>query len=200
MSERSGQWKWSAKKIADNKFSMRFPTAKMILDYANFNHGVKGLDVQFTMEPWTSAMGAKGQLQQAWFRVSGIPIDQRGLRKIAKIGGLVGKTLVIDERTRFNKDFARLKIAWRYVNKVPYSAESTLGLYIYDFFFEKQSSQFHEEDNQRTAERVEIPESQPCPKKQKTNNRPGSAGASGSKSGKIVAEGSIKSGGKHVSF
>ena len=74
-----------------------------------------------------------------------------------------------------------------------------MGLYIYDFFFEKQSSQFHEEDNQRTAERVEIPESQPCPKKQKTNNRPGSAGASGSKSGKIVAEGSIKSGGKHLS-
>ena len=125
MSEGSGQWKWSVKKIADNKFSMRFPTAKMILDYANFNLGVKGLDVQFTVEPWTSAMGARGQLQQAWFRVSGIPIDQRGLIKIAKIGGLVGKTLVIDERTRFNKDFARLKIACRYVNKVPYSAEST---------------------------------------------------------------------------
>jgi len=78
----NGQWKWSAKKIAENKFSMRFPTAKMILDYANFNLGVKGLDVQFTVEPWTSAMGAKGQLQQAWFRVSGIPIDQRGLREL----------------------------------------------------------------------------------------------------------------------
>lgn len=73
----SGQWKWSAKKIADNKFTMRFLTAKMILDNAKFTLGVKGLDVQFTVEPWNLAMGAKGQLKQAWFRVNGIPIDQR---------------------------------------------------------------------------------------------------------------------------
>jgi len=73
----SGQWKWLAKKIADNKFTMRFLTAKMILDNAKFTLGVKGLDVQFTVEPWNLAMGAKGQLKQAWFRVNGIPIDQR---------------------------------------------------------------------------------------------------------------------------
>lgn len=28
----SEHWKWSARKIADNKFTMRFPNAKMVLE------------------------------------------------------------------------------------------------------------------------------------------------------------------------
>jgi len=55
----SAQWKWSARKIADNKYSMRFPTAKMVMDYSNFNLGIKGVDAQFTFEPWPSYMGPK---------------------------------------------------------------------------------------------------------------------------------------------
>ena len=47
----SAQWKWSARKIADNKYSMRFPTAKMVMDYNNFNLGIKNVDAQFTIEP-----------------------------------------------------------------------------------------------------------------------------------------------------
>ena len=70
-------------------------------------------DELMVIEPWKSSMGAKGQLQQAWFKVSGIPIDQRGLRTIAKIGGLVGKTISIDEQTRFRHNYVRVKIACR---------------------------------------------------------------------------------------
>ena len=142
----SAQWKWSAKQIADNKYTMRFPTAKMLLDYSNFNLGIKGVDVQFTIEPWTSTIGAKGQLQMAWFRVKGIPLDQRGLRTITKIGGLVGKTMVIDESTRFNRDFVRIKLACRDVELVPPSAECALGMYLYDFFFERESPVENDQD------------------------------------------------------
>ena len=134
----SAQCKWSAKQIADNKYSMRFPTAKMVLDY-NFYLGIKGAEVQFTIEPWSSNLGAKVQIQHAWFKVKGIPLDQRGLRTIAKIGGLVGKTMVIDESTRFNREFVRVKIACRNVDLVPASAECALGLFLYDFFFEKET-------------------------------------------------------------
>jgi hypothetical protein len=94
-------WKWSAKQIAHNKFSMRFPNAKMVQDYSFFKLGKKDDDTQMVIEPWNSSMGAKGKLQQAWFKVSGIPVDQRGLRTIAKVGGLVGKIMAIDENTRF---------------------------------------------------------------------------------------------------
>jgi len=41
----SEHWKWIARKIADNKFAMRFPSAKMVLEYSKFDLGVKGLDV-----------------------------------------------------------------------------------------------------------------------------------------------------------
>ena len=113
---------------------MKFPNAKMVQDYSNFKLGVKDGDELMLIEPWNSSMGAKGKLQVAWFKVSGIPIDQRSLRTIAKVGGFVGKTLVIDENTRFRQDFVRVKIACRDVNQVPSSVECNLGLYIYDFF------------------------------------------------------------------
>ena len=93
------QWRWSARKIADNKFSMRFPNAKIIQDYSMFRLGVKNSETQMIIEPWTSSLWAKGQLQQAWFKVKGIPVDQRSIRTIAKVGGLVGKTMEIDENT-----------------------------------------------------------------------------------------------------
>jgi hypothetical protein len=68
-------WRWTAKQVADNKFTMRFPNAKMVQDYSNFNLGTKKGDVQMMIEPWSSSLGAKGVLQQSWFRVKGIPVD-----------------------------------------------------------------------------------------------------------------------------
>jgi len=67
------------------------------------------------IEPWTSSIGAKGMLQQAWFRVKGILVDQRSIRTISRVGGLVGKTVEIDEATRYKADYVRVKIAYRYV-------------------------------------------------------------------------------------
>jgi hypothetical protein len=43
----------------------------MVLEYSKFDLGIKGMDVQFCIEPWTSSLSAKGQLQQAWFKVRG---------------------------------------------------------------------------------------------------------------------------------
>jgi hypothetical protein len=49
----------------------------------------------------------------------------------------VGKTLEIDEKTRYRNDYVRMRIACRDVTQVPAVAESSLGLFIYDFFFER---------------------------------------------------------------
>jgi hypothetical protein len=45
--------------------------------------------------------------------VTNIPGDQRSIRTIAKVGGLVGKVIEIDERSRFRADYIRVKIACR---------------------------------------------------------------------------------------
>jgi hypothetical protein len=112
---------------------MRFPNAKMVQDYSRFNLGMKSVDAQIIIEPWSSSTGAKGKLQQAWFKVSGIPVDQRGIRTITKVGGLVGKTVAIDENNRYNPEYVRIKIACRDVKEVPESAEGNLGMHIFDF-------------------------------------------------------------------
>jgi hypothetical protein len=90
------------------------------------------------IETWSPAVGAKGVLQTAWFRVSGIPADQRSIKTLAKIGGLVGKVLEIDEGSRYRYDYVRLKIASRDVTRVPKTAESFLGMYLIDFGFERE--------------------------------------------------------------
>ena len=37
----STHWKWSARQVADNKYTMRFPTPKMLSDFSNFILGIK---------------------------------------------------------------------------------------------------------------------------------------------------------------
>ena len=70
---------------------MRSPNTKMVQYYNNFKLGKKDGDAQMVIESQNSSMGEKGQLQQAQFKVSGIRVDYRGIRTIAKVGGLVGK-------------------------------------------------------------------------------------------------------------
>lgn len=56
-------WKWTARPMAENKFTMRFPSTKMVSDYSQFKLGMKNSDEQMLIEPWSSSIGAKGQLQ-----------------------------------------------------------------------------------------------------------------------------------------
>jgi hypothetical protein len=70
--------------------------------------------------------------------VKDILVDQRSIRTIAKVEGLIGKVMEIDESTRFRADYVRVKIACRYVQKVPKTAESTLGIHLHDFIFERE--------------------------------------------------------------
>ncbi|CAN6179483.1 unnamed protein product [Urochloa humidicola] len=144
---------------------MRFPTAKMVLDYSKFNLVIKGANAQIEITPWDSAMTAKGKLQVAWFKVRGIPVDQRGIRTIAKVGGLVGKTMKIDESTRYKPEYVRIQIACRDIMQVPASAEGNLGLHIYDFFFDlDEPIPVGKEKNKNTVS-VEDSQIQPSPKK-----------------------------------
>jgi hypothetical protein len=57
-------WKWSARKIANNKFSLRFPDARMVQVYNNFKSmTLKAVNAQIVVDPWSSSVGAKGELQ-----------------------------------------------------------------------------------------------------------------------------------------
>ena len=56
-------WRWSARNIAENKFTMRFPDAQMVQVYSNFKSlGLRDADAKIMVEPWSSSAGAKGEL------------------------------------------------------------------------------------------------------------------------------------------
>ena len=158
-------WKWSAKQVTESKFTMRFPNAKMVLDYSQFILGVLDGNAQMKIEPWSSSLGAKGQLQLAWFKIRGIPIDQRNIRTIVKVGGLVGKVMTIDEKARYNPDHVRVRIACRDVLAVPKTAESTLGIYLYDFQFELEGDTSYSEPGQSSRVKINDLDHQPNSKK-----------------------------------
>jgi hypothetical protein len=143
-------WRWSARSVGDNKFVMRFPDPKMIGDLGYFRPlGMRTAKAQITIDPWTPAVNAKGCLQKGWFRISGIPMEQRSLVTIAKVGGLVGKVIEIDERTRLRNEYVRARIACRDVTVVPGVVEGSLGLFLYDFFFERE---IHSEEDEQFLE------------------------------------------------
>jgi hypothetical protein len=102
-------------------------------------------------------------------------VDQRSIRTIAKVGGLVGKTMDIDEKTRYNPEFVRIKIACRDVEAVPESAEGNLGIYIYDFFYEKEEDEENNRWREREGIKVDKSNHQPSFKKMKTHHEKGGA-------------------------
>jgi hypothetical protein len=92
---------------------------------------------------------------------------------------LVGKTIAINESTRYNPEFVRINIACREVEVVPKCAEGDLGMFIYDFLFEREDLEGMKNGKQKEAIRVETPRYQLSPKKMKTSHEIGSADKGG---------------------
>ena len=117
----------------------------------------------------------------------------------------MGKTLLIDESTRFNRDFVRLKIACRDVNLVPPSAECSLGMLLYDFYFEKDEPVEDNQDVLKTKIQVDSADGrQSTVKKLKTSQTSGDVVGTGvdaqTSLGENVSSTYGKSGGKDVKW
>lgn len=75
----SSTWRWFAKKISDNKFQMKFPTAQKVEELPFFTgmemRTVAG--IEFKVEKWNHFVGAKAKIETAWFRIFGLPAEKR---------------------------------------------------------------------------------------------------------------------------
>jgi hypothetical protein len=58
-------------------------------------------------------------LQEAWFRVRGVPFDKRSEESMAYVGSLIGATSDVDETTLNRIDYVRVKIVAKDISKVP---------------------------------------------------------------------------------
>jgi hypothetical protein len=133
-------WRWYAKKIADKKFQMKFPTASKVEELAFFNgmemRTVPG--VKFKVDKWNPHVGAKAEIDTAWFRISGIPMEKRPEKKAALIASLVGIPIEVDKSNLKRGDYIRVKIECRDISKVPARVEGLLDRHFYDFTFQRE--------------------------------------------------------------
>jgi hypothetical protein len=132
-------WRWTARKVADNMFTVRFPNALLIQEWACFNPiSMRSVKAKIHIASWNGSVGAKWELQQAWFRVRGVPYDKRSAKTLAYVGSLVGLTTEVDKSTLNIADYVRVKIAAKDVSKIPESTEGAIIPYMYDFFYERE--------------------------------------------------------------
>ncbi|TVU44513.1 hypothetical protein EJB05_03957, partial [Eragrostis curvula] len=132
-------WRWTARPVGDNKFTVRFPIAQLIKDWGHFRPlGLRTVQAQIAIDPWTPAIEAKPEMQQAWFRVRGIPYDKRSEKTLAYVGSLVGSVTDIDERSLHKLEYVRMKICCRDVTKVPATAEGAIIPFLYEFSYERE--------------------------------------------------------------
>jgi hypothetical protein len=66
----SESWRWTTRSIIENRYLMRFPNPKMIKEWGYFDSlPMKSVNAQMKVNAYNSSLGAKGELQQAWFRI-----------------------------------------------------------------------------------------------------------------------------------
>lgn len=80
----------------------------------------------------------------------------------------MGKTVTIDEKTRHKIEYVRVKIACRDITRVPASAESSLGMMIYDFFFEREVIEENDKEKTKIGLQADTAADQPALKKMRT--------------------------------
>jgi hypothetical protein len=133
-------WRWYAKKIADGKFKMKFPTTNKVEELSFFTgmemRTVPG--ITFKVDKWNPHIGAKTEIASAWFRIAGIPTEKRTEKRVAMIASLVGIPLEVDKNNLKKWDYVRVKIGCRDVTKVPAKVEGLLDLHFYDFTFQRE--------------------------------------------------------------
>jgi hypothetical protein len=117
-------WRWTARKVADNTFTIRFPNSLLIEEWSCFNpismHSVKA---KLHIAAWNGLVETKGELEMGWFRVRGVPYDKRSKATMAYVGSLVGATVEVDKSTLGRTNYVRVKIVARDISKVPKRVE-----------------------------------------------------------------------------
>ena len=105
-------WRFYGKMITKNEFQMTFPNAKCIDELSHFGGLFMKTKPQVMLEikKWVGDVEPKAKLEEAWFRVKGIPMKFRDKSTIFYIASLAGRPLALDKNTIRNFGFVRVKI------------------------------------------------------------------------------------------
>ena len=77
-------------------------------------------------------------MEEAWFRIRGIPLKYREKCTICYVAGLAGKPLALDKNSMRNFSYVRVKLGCKDVTLVPNVREAELEYKFYDFQFSRE--------------------------------------------------------------
>ena len=113
-------WRFNARPINDVEFLMRFPSARSIDDFHFGKVFMKTIpDAIIQLSKWNGDLEPVEWLEEAWFRIVGIPMKFREKSTVFYVASLVGKPLALDKNSLRNLAYVRVKIACLDVSLVP---------------------------------------------------------------------------------
>jgi hypothetical protein len=114
-------WRFFAKEVSPTEFRTRFPSAKAIDELAHFGKlfmkTVPGAII--SMEKWAGDIQPISVMEEAWFRVKGIPMNFRNRSTVFYVASLVGKPLALDKNFLRNFSYVRVRIGSQDLSLVP---------------------------------------------------------------------------------
>ncbi|KAK1570145.1 hypothetical protein QYE76_027234 [Lolium multiflorum] len=114
-------WRFFAKEVSPTEFRTRFPSAKAIDELAHFGklfmETVPGAII--SLEKWVGDIQPISRMEEAWFRVKGIPMNFRCNSTVYYAASLVGKPLALDKNFLRNFSYVRVKIGSQDLSLVP---------------------------------------------------------------------------------
>jgi hypothetical protein len=126
-------WRFFAKVVSPTESRTRFPSAKAINELAHFGklftRTIPGAII--ILEKWTGDIEPIRVMEEAWFRIKGIPMKFISKSTAFYAASLVGKPLAIDKNCLRNFAYVRVKIGCQDLSLVPNTrlAEIKKGFY-----------------------------------------------------------------------
>jgi hypothetical protein len=133
-------WKFFAKVVSPTVFRTRFPNAKSIDELAHFGKlfmkTVPGAVI--SLQKWAGDIEPISWMQEAWFRVKGIPMKYRNKSTAYYVASMVGKPLALDKNYLRNFSYIRVKIGCQNIELVPNTRIGEIKKGFYEFQFTRE--------------------------------------------------------------
>jgi hypothetical protein len=133
-------WRFFAKEVSATEFRTRFPSAKTIEELAHFGklfmRTVPGAII--SLEKWAGDIEPISIMQEAWFRIKGIPMKFRNKSTVYYAASLVGKPLALDKNYLRHFAYVRVKIGSQDLALVPNSRIGEIKKGFYEFQYSRE--------------------------------------------------------------
>jgi hypothetical protein len=133
-------WKFFAKPVSATEFRTRFPNAKSIDELAHFGKlfmkTVPGAIIRLVK--WNGDIAPISYMEEAWFRVTGIPMKYRCKSTAYYVASMVGKPLALDKNYLRNFSYIRVKIGCQDITLVPERRIGEIRKAFYEFHFTRE--------------------------------------------------------------